>query len=153
MPDIIIVGGGITGAAAAYEVACAGRSVLVIEKRRLAAMASGWSLGGIRQSGRNPAELPLARAAVERWAALDDELAVPTGNRRPGNLRLARTPDEIGTIKDLVAEQRSRGLEIEYLSDNGAVRDVAPAIGPGVLAASFCRSDGQSSVKKADQAG
>ena len=38
MTDIIVVGGGITGAAAAYEVARAGRSVLVIEKRRVAAI-------------------------------------------------------------------------------------------------------------------
>ena len=65
MPDVVIVGGGISGAAAAYEIARAGHSVTLFEARSLAAMASGWTLGGVRQSGRDPAELPLAKAAVE----------------------------------------------------------------------------------------
>jgi sarcosine oxidase subunit beta len=142
MPDVVIVGGGITGAAAAYEIARAGHSVLVLEKRRLAAMASGRTLGGVRQSGRHLAELPLALAAVERWAGLDSELGAPTGYRRHGNLRLARTPGEVESIKALVQEQCSRGLEIDYLPDNASIRAVAPAIGPQMLAASFCPSDG-----------
>ena len=37
-------------------------------------MASGWTLAGVRQSGRHPAELPLARAAVARWERLAEEL-------------------------------------------------------------------------------
>ena len=37
-------------------------------------MASGWTLGGVRQSGRDPAELPLARAAVEIWGGLAETL-------------------------------------------------------------------------------
>jgi len=37
-------------------------------------MASGWTLGGVRQSGRDPVELPLARAAVAIWAGLREAL-------------------------------------------------------------------------------
>jgi sarcosine oxidase subunit beta len=44
MPDVIIVGG-VAGAAAAYEIARAGASVTLLEQRRLAAMASRWTLG------------------------------------------------------------------------------------------------------------
>lgn len=142
MPDVVIIGGGITGAAAAYEIARAGHSVTLVEKRRLAAMASGWTLGGVRQSGRDPAELPLAREAVKRWATLDDELGAPIGYRRRGNLRLARTEEETQVIRVLVDGQRAQGLDLDYLSDNAAVRAVAPAIGPDILAASFCPTDG-----------
>ncbi|WP_342364222.1 FAD-binding oxidoreductase [Terrarubrum flagellatum] len=142
MPDVIIIGGGITGAAAAYEIARAGHSVTLIEKRKLAAMASGWTLGGVRQSGRDPAELPLALAAVERWAGLDEELGAPTGYRRGGNLRLARTPEETDVIRALVDEQRAKGLELDYLADNAAIREIAPAVAADILAASFCPTDG-----------
>lgn len=142
MPDVVIVGGGISGVAAAYEIARAGHSVTLVEARRLASMASGWTLGGVRQSGRDPAELPLAKAAVERWSGLDTELDAATGYRRRGNLRLARTEAETETIRELVAQQRQLGLEIDYLPDNAAIRAIAPAIGPSILAASFCPGDG-----------
>ncbi len=68
MTRIAIVGGGITGLATAHALAARGASVSLFEARRLGAMASTWTLGGVRQSGRDPAELPLARLAIERWS-------------------------------------------------------------------------------------
>jgi len=149
MADVVVIGGGITGAAAAYEIARAGHRVTLVEARRLAAMGSGWTLGGVRQSGRHPAELPLARAAVTRWAILDAELDGDTGYRQGGNLRLARNGTEIRVIQALVEDQRARGLELAYLPDNAAVRAVAPAVGETVLAASFCPSDGHADPVRA----
>ena len=46
MPDVAIVGGGIIGAACAYELARAGASVTLIERDELAAGASGRNQGG-----------------------------------------------------------------------------------------------------------
>ncbi len=119
-----------------------GVSVRLFEARRLGAMASTWTLGGVRQSGRDPAELPLARAAIESWARLDEALGAPTGYRRKGNLRLARTEGEIETLRTMVAGQRARGLSLEFLESRADIRAIAPAIGDAVLAASFCNSDG-----------
>jgi sarcosine oxidase subunit beta len=150
--DVAIVGGGVTGVAAAYELARAGARVRLFERHRLAAMGSGWTLGGVRQSGRHPAELPLARAAVARWAGLGQELGAETHYRRRGNLRLARTPDEAERIRALVASQRALGLDLEYLPDNASVRAVAPAIGAAVLAASFCPTDGHADPIRTVQA-
>jgi sarcosine oxidase subunit beta len=140
--EVVIIGGGISGAAAAYELARAGARVTLLERGSLASMASGWTLAGVRQSGRHPAELPLATAAVARWEHLDEELGADVEYRRDGNLRLARSGDEVPVIQSIVAEQRDLGLDLAYLPDNAAVREIAPAIAESVLAASFCPTDG-----------
>lgn len=140
--SVVVIGGGITGTAAAYELARAGIDVVLAERFGLAAMASRWTLAGVRQSGRHPAELPLALAAVERWAGLDDELDARTGYRRHGNMRLARTEEEVAVIRRLVEDQRAQGLELDFLSTNAAIRAREPALAETILAASFCASDG-----------
>lgn len=139
---IIIIGGGITGCAAAWNLAIRGHRVTLIEKSRIAAMASGWTLGGVRQSGRHRAELALAQAAVMAWPGLAEELGHETGYARRGNLRLARSPAEAQAICKLVADQNRLGLDLAFLADNAAVRAIAPAVSENVLAASFCASDG-----------
>jgi sarcosine oxidase subunit beta len=150
--DVVVIGGGISGTAAAYELARSGASVTLVERGSLAAMASGWTLGGVRQSGRHPAELPLARAAVARWAALADELEAEIEYRREGNLRLARSEEEAPVIRRVVDEGRALGLDLTFLPDTAAVRAVAPALAETVLAASFCPTDGHANPEATVQA-
>jgi sarcosine oxidase, subunit beta len=138
----IIIGGGITGCVAARELARLGHHVRLFEKRRVAAMASGWTLGGVRQSGRDPAELPLAKAAVAVWPRLAEALGQETGYHQRGNLRLARTAAEVPVIRALVEGQKRLGLDLVFLEGSTAVRHVAPAVSENVLAASFCPTDG-----------
>lgn len=140
--DVVIIGGGISGTAAAYELSRSGAGVTLVEKGGLASMASGWTLAGVRQSGRHPAELPLARAAVRRWENLGQELGADIEYRQEGNLRLARTPDEIEVIQRMVAEQQAQGLDLSFCPDNASVRAIAPALSEAVLAASYCPTDG-----------
>src|SRR5215211_1785749 len=140
--EVVIIGGGISGTAAAYELARAGAKITLLERGSLANMASGWTLAGVRQSGRHPAELPLASAAVARWEHLGEELGADVEYRREGNLRLARSPEEAPVIQAIVAEQRDLGLDLTYLPDNAAVREIAPAIAESVLSASYCPTDG-----------
>lgn len=148
---IVIIGGGITGTAAAAELAREGHAVTLLEKHVIAAMASGWTLGGVRQSGRHPAELPLARAAVARWQEMAATLGIDAEYRQSGNLRLARNRAEADLIHALVQQQQALGLDLRFLPDNDAVRAVAPAISRDVVAASWCPTDGHANPVKATQ--
>src|SRR6266446_4518144 len=112
MVDVVVIGAGISGAATAYELAIAGHRVVLLDRYGPAAMASGWTLAGVRQSGRDPAELPLARAAVDIWATLHDRLDAPTHYRRGGNLRLARDAAEVASLQAIIAGQTAAGLDI-----------------------------------------
>ena len=140
-PDVIIVGAGITGCATALALAEAGAKVEVIEGYHAGAMASGWTLAGVRQSGRDPAEMPLAKAAVKIWQTLDSRLDAKTGYRQTGNLRLARTEIETEIICNLVHLQAANGLPIEVLNTQQA-QAIAPALSEEFLLASWCPTDG-----------
>lgn len=142
MANILIIGGGITGVATAHAAASLGATVRLLEARRLGALASGWTLGGVRQSGRDPAEMDLARRAVAIWPGLAEVLEADVGYHQRGNLRLARTPSEVTRIQALVSDQNALGLDLRFLADNAAIRAIAPAIGKTVLAASYCPTDG-----------
>ncbi|WP_172121996.1 FAD-binding oxidoreductase [Devosia sp. 919] len=142
MADVVIIGAGISGSSSAYELAKEGLEVVLIDRFGPAAMASGWTLAGVRQSGRHSAELPLAKAAVDIWQTLADELDSPTHYTRGGNLRLARTEAEVPVIEEIVREQTAAGLDLQLLKTNQEIREIAPALAEHVLAASFCPSDG-----------
>lgn len=141
-PDVIVIGGGISGAATAYELAKRGVSVTLLERGEIAAMASGWTLAGVRQSGRHVAELPLAVAAVRRWEGLADELGADVEYRQDGNLRLALTDEDVPVIHKVVENGRAVGLPIEYIDGADAVRQVAPVLTEAVRGAAFCATDG-----------
>ena len=140
--SVVVIGGGISGTAAAYELAKRGVSVTLLERGDLASMASGWTLAGVRQSGRHPAELPLAEAAVRRWENLADELGTDVEYRQHGNLRLALTDADVPTIRQVVEDGNAAGIAMTYLPDVSAVHDVAPALTDDVAGASFCPTDG-----------
>lgn len=146
--DVVIIGGGISGCATAYELARAGADVILLERGEIASMASGWTLAGVRVSGRHPAEIPLALAAIERWATLAEELDGETDYVRSGNLRLARDADELATVRAIVAEQRDLGVDVQLLESNAAIRAWAPALSEEILGAAYCPTDGHANPGK-----
>lgn len=146
--DVVIIGGGISGCAAAYELARTGAHVILLERGEIASMASGWTLAGVRVSGRHPAEIPLALAAIERWATLAEELEGETEYIRSGNLRLARDGDELATVRAIVAEQRDLGVDVAMLEGNAAVRTLAPALTAEIPGAAYCATDGHANPGK-----
>jgi sarcosine oxidase subunit beta len=147
--SVIIIGGGISGTAAAWELARNGIPVTLLERGELASMASGWTLAGVRQSGRHPAELPLAQAAVRRWEQLAGELDGDVEYRQHGNLRLALEQGDEAVIRQVVADGNAAGIPMTWLDGAAAVHDVAPALTPDLVGASFCATDGHANPTKA----
>lgn len=146
--EVVIIGGGISGTATAYELARNGVRVTLLERGDLASMASGWTLAGVRQSGRHPAELPLAAAAVARWQNLDEELGGDTEYRQKGNLRLALSEDDVPTIKGVFEAAKAVGIEISFLDSIDEIQAIAPALTDRLFAATFCPSDGHANPTK-----
>ena len=141
--DVIVIGGGIAGSSIAYRLAEKGHSVIVLEKGRVGEEASGRNAGGVRQTGRDPKELPLAMEAIEIWADMKDELDCDVGYRRGGNLFYAHTEEKLEAMRNVARRENKVGLETEILSPEDT-RRLTPILSEKVelYGAKHCPSDG-----------
>ena len=141
--DVVIIGSGVIGNAAAYYLRKRGASVIVLEGSEI--IGNGGSSrngGGVRQSARDPRELPLAMYAVDNmWPTLSEELGMDVEYFKKGNLRLGKTPAHIGTLQKLADSCNQQGLGVEML-DGDDVRAINPYLSEEVIGASWCPTDG-----------
>ena len=141
--DVIVIGSGVIGCAAAYYMAKKGMSVLVLDQDE--SVGNGGSSrngGGVRQSGRDPRELPLAIYGVENvWPTLSDELVVDVEYHKEGNLRLGKTETHKQILTGLTEKAVACGLNVRMI-DAEEVRKINPYLSEEVTCASWCPTDG-----------
>lgn len=148
--DVIIVGAGIIGSASAYYLAKKGYKVLVLEKEDI--VGNGASVrngGGVRQSGRDPRELPLAMYGIEHlWPNLSEELGYDVEYYKKGNLRLGKTEEHLKILEGLTKRAQACGLGVEMISGD-EVRQINPYLSEEVIGASWCPTDGHANPLRA----
>jgi len=148
--DIIIIGSGIIGNAAAYHLTKKGHKVIVLEKsRNIGNGGSSRNGGGVRQSGRDPRELPLALYAVQNlWPHLSDELEINVEYCQKGNLRLGKTEAHLKVLEGLVQKGTAQGLGLDMISAAEA-RAICPYLSDEVIGAIWCPTDGHANPLRA----
>ena len=141
--DAAIAGGGLIGAAIAWELARAGLHVAVFDRAEPGREASWASAGILSPAPENPAMLPLVplgltslRLYPEWIAKLEAATGLPTGYRTNGTLEVLLDPDTAEALPAVVARHRSLGLACELLSPAEA-RKLEPALGEAVHAAAL----------------
>jgi len=141
--DFIVIGSGAIGSCCAWNLAKRGYSVTVLEKSPV--IGDGGSSrngGGVRQSGRHPAELPLAMYAVKNlWPSLSEELGTEVEYCQKGNLRLGKTPAHLEILRNLTRQCQSGGLAMEMI-DAKQAREINPYLSDDVIGAGWCPTDG-----------
>lgn len=142
--DVIIIGGGVVGCAAAYYLAKSGISnVAVLEATKsIGHGGSSRNGGGVRQSGRDVRELPYAMYGIRHlWPTLSEELGVDVEYTQKGNLRLGKTPKHLEKLKTLAANAQSVGLDV-CMVDAQEVQEICPHLSKEIIGASWCPTDG-----------
>ena len=141
--EIIIIGGGIIGNSTAYYLAQKGHSVIVLEKAdSIGNGGSSRNGGGVRQSGRDKRELPLAMYGVKNlWPTLSEELDMDIEYYQEGNLRLGKTDAHLNTLKGLTDNATSLGLDVKMISSREA-KEINPYLSDEIRGASWCPTDG-----------
>ncbi|MBB3609274.1 FAD-binding oxidoreductase [Rhizobium sp. BK602] len=114
--DVVVLGGGMAGVAAAYELARRGSSVVIVEKGTIAGEQSSRNWGWCRQQNRDPRELPLAQLAVRRWENLNAELGEETGFRRTGLIYATTRKADLDTWERWGRIARDFGVDTRMLT-------------------------------------
>lgn len=141
--DVVVIGGGIIGNATAYYLAKLGSRVIVLEgSDHIGNGGSSRNGGGVRQSGRDPRELPLVMYGIKNyWPTLSEELEVDCEYHQDGNLRLGKNEKHKQILNGLTERAVKVGLDVRMI-DGDEVRQMNPYLSDEVTCASWCPTDG-----------
>jgi glycine oxidase len=137
MSDIVIIGGGVIGLLAAYELRGRGLEVLLLERDQPGRQASWASAGILSKTVRgstDPVEALRAASAPlypDLVAALRDETGIDVQYLMNGVVVPARDPDEAASIRADTQRMLDRGLPVE-LVEGAALREAEPALSPRI---------------------
>ena len=131
--DIVIIGAGLFGLAAAWELHKRSRQrIVVLERRHVGSGASSRNIARIRAMQLTPDLARLAIACQEKHARLSDELGFSTLFWRPGYALVLYEEEEVAFMRDVHAMLiRDFGLKAE-LWPGGQTVERAPVLRGGV---------------------
>ena len=129
MSDVVVVGGGIVGAACAWELAGRGLSVTLLERGELAAGASGRN-HGLMLTPPDPSLVPMFEASLALYRELEDAAPIPFGlDREPLGFLIAAGEDrgERAAGREEAEAVAASGVELEHLVGD-EVHEVEPSL-------------------------
>ncbi len=140
--DVVVIGGGIVGTTAAYELARQGVSVALLEKGLIGGEQSSRNWGWVRQQNRDMFELPLAMYSLERWEAFSTEIGRDVGFRRNGIVYTTDSPESLAKWEAWGQQAREQGFISHMLSADEA-RGRAPGTTSSCIGGVWSPNDAQ----------
>lgn len=134
--DVIVIGGGIMGASAAFFLRQHGKSVILLERDLVGQAASGTNFGNVRRQGRYLHQLPLSTRALDIWQRMPELLGEDCEFVQRGHLRVCYTREQADKIEAYARDSCDYGLKLEMLSGN-ALRARFPYLGREFVAGCF----------------
>jgi glycine/D-amino acid oxidase-like deaminating enzyme len=114
--DVVVIGAGIAGSAAAYALARKGVSVALLDKGVVGGEQTSRNWGWCRQQHRDLRELPLAQKSLALWGELAVELGVDPGFRRTGLLYVTTKPEDLALWEAWTLKARDYQMHSRVLS-------------------------------------
>ena len=144
--DLVIVGGGIAGAATAFHAARAGLRPVILERRpAVCTFTTAVAAGGFRLQLDDEEEFRLISESVDLFLDFDEatgQREYGPGVRPQGYLWVTTEEARARVQRRLVELQRGWGLTDVELIDGDEARRRFPFLGPDVLQARFREGDG-----------
>ncbi len=149
--EVVVVGGGIVGCAAAYYLAKRGTKTILVERAEVAGEQSGRNWGFVRQQGRDPAEVPLMVEGNRIWRGLEQELAADVEWVQGGNLALAADDERMALFEAWLNIAKQHGMDTRALTGD-EVAQMIPAMQERWRGGLFTATDGHAEPVKATDA-
>ena len=152
--EVMIIGGGIAGASAAWHLASHGRQVTLVERGHIASEASGVNAGGIGALGWGyvpDLQAYLTMGSLQIFRHVQLELGYDIEFRASGALQAIQTREQYNYIRDQVMALKSRGYTLDLLPINEA-RGLEPELRPDLWGAVNFPLRAQADPVKATQA-
>ena len=146
--DVVIVGGGLMGAATAFFLRRRGQSVILLERDQIGQYASGVNFGNVRRQGRFLGQLALANRSWALWKRLpeliDDDLEfIPSGH-----MRVCYREDEIAELEAYAAAPEAAELDLKIYR-GAELHQRFGFLGPDVKGGSYAPHDGHANPRLA----
>ncbi|MNF26298.1 Sarcosine oxidase subunit beta [compost metagenome] len=146
--DVLIVGGGLMGAASAFFLRQRGRSVVLLERDMIGQYASGVNFGNVRRQGRFLGQLELANRSFALWKRLpqliDDDLEFVAS----GQMRVCYREEQIAELEAYAAAPEARELDLKIYRGR-ELHERFPFLGPEVKGGSYAPHDGHANPRLA----
>ncbi|MBL8203117.1 MAG: FAD-dependent oxidoreductase [Blastocatellia bacterium] len=129
--DLAIVGGGIVGAACAWEAARSGLSVVVIERSVIGGGATAAGMGHIVVMDDSEAQFALTRYSQQLWQEIASDLPDDVEYEECGTIWVAADEEEMIEVQRKEVFYQERGVAVEIL-DAAALRQSEPNLRSGL---------------------
>jgi sarcosine oxidase, subunit beta len=142
--DIVIIGGGVMGASAAYHLAARGmKNIVLLEKEEFFGTgATGRCAGGVRYQFSTDINLKLSLESLPMLERFKDEIGQDVNYRQCGYLLIATNEKDATTFQNNVELQNSLGVQTQLLSGD-EVRARLPLMRfDDAIAGTFHQKDG-----------
>ncbi len=140
-PDVLIIGGGIVGAACAWECARQGMGVTVIEADVVGGGATAAGMGHLVVLDDSEEQFALCRYSVDLWNKLAAELPADVEHLKCGTLWVAADEEEMSFLPRKRDYYVSRGVRAEIL-DSRALAAAEPHLRAGLSGGLLVPDDG-----------
>ena len=153
--EIVVIGGGIVGAASAFWLSRAGFKPIVIERAEsLASVTTSASAHCIRCQFSEPENIDQMNESLSIFANFADVSGIPdadVGLRQQGYLFASTEESELGAFAARVARQRVLGVADVECLDGEEIRRRFPWVSPEVVVGSFRKGDGWINGRRATE--
>ncbi len=141
--DVVVIGAGLVGAAAAAALAASGRRVCLVDRSGPLGGTTAAGEGNILVSDKLPGpELDLALRSVALWQAFAAGDGPAAEYKPTGGVVVAHDAEQLAALRELGERQRAAGVTVEAL-DRGALRDAEPRLSRHLAGGAFYPQDAQ----------